>query len=65
MTPEERKDLCLLLLESLDDDDLIAVSFFTDPWERMAKLRDKINGELLRQLNRLKSHIADNATLTR
>ena len=52
---DDRKELCMRSLEGLSDNDLRIACSFSNDFERLAKIRDAINDELLRQVAKLRA----------
>lgn len=55
----DRNESCRLALEGIDDADLAVVLSFSDRWDRLAKLRDKINATLLQELEKAKRRVQE------
>jgi hypothetical protein len=53
----EREESCVQVLEGLDDDAIVDALRFSNQWERLAKLRDKINEKLYRDMERIQRHL--------
>lgn len=57
MTDKEQS--CILVLDGIDEGDINIALYFSDKWDRLAKLRDLINAQLLRELAKAQQRVAN------
>lgn len=53
MNENQRAEWCVQALQGIDDNDLDECLKFADEWERLAKLRDLIQRQLMRALTKV------------